>query len=122
MIHPGGNPEANLNSIFHRCHPILVSLVWELTKEAINLPLGCLQGGYHNFSGLVKALLADSGEAWSRCLQNSEDVALAKKDKKRLGVIAEFILHHVLIKCFEKVNSSTTSSTDRVLLLIKTIS
>ena len=42
--HPGGNPCANLKSIFHRC-PILVAFVWELTKETIDLPLGCLQGG-----------------------------------------------------------------------------
>jgi len=43
--HPGGNPGANLKSISHRCHPILVAFVWELTKETIHLPLGCLQGG-----------------------------------------------------------------------------
>ena len=35
----------NLKSISHRCHLILVSFVWELTQETINLPLGCLQGG-----------------------------------------------------------------------------
>ena len=29
--HPGGNPEANLKSISHRCHPILVVFVWVLT-------------------------------------------------------------------------------------------
>ena len=28
----GGNPGANLRSISHRCHPILVAFVWELTK------------------------------------------------------------------------------------------
>ena len=43
--HPGGNPGANLKSFSHRCHPILVAFVWELTKETIDLPLGCLQGG-----------------------------------------------------------------------------
>ena len=43
--HPGGNPGANLKSISHRCHPILVAFVWELTKETIYLPLGCHQGG-----------------------------------------------------------------------------
>ena len=42
---PSGNPGANLKSISHICHPILVAVVWELTKEAINFPLGCLQGG-----------------------------------------------------------------------------
>ena len=36
---------ANLKSISHRCHPILVAFVWKLTKETIVLPLGCLQGG-----------------------------------------------------------------------------
>jgi len=45
VCHPGGNPGAKLKSISHRCHPILVAVVWELTKETIELPLGCLQGG-----------------------------------------------------------------------------
>ena len=45
-LHPGGNPAANLKSISHRCHPILVAFAWELTKETIHLPLGCLQGGH----------------------------------------------------------------------------
>ena len=44
-LHPGGNPEANLKSISHRCHPILVAFVRDLTKENIIWPLGCLQGG-----------------------------------------------------------------------------
>ena len=35
----------NLKSILHRCHTILVTFVWELTEETINLPPGCLQGG-----------------------------------------------------------------------------
>ena len=43
--HPGGNPGANLKSISHRCHPILVASVWKLTKETINLPLGRFQSG-----------------------------------------------------------------------------
>ena len=43
--HPGGNPGANLKSFSHRCHLILVAFVWELTKETIELPLGCLQCG-----------------------------------------------------------------------------
>jgi len=47
---PGGNPWANLKSISHRCHPILVAFVWELTKEAIHLPLGCLQAGVRRSS------------------------------------------------------------------------
>ena len=43
--HPGGNPWANLKSMSHRCHLMLVAFVWELTKGTIHLPLGCLQGG-----------------------------------------------------------------------------
>ena len=43
--HPGGNPGANVKAISHRCHPILVAFGQELTKETIDLPLGCLQGG-----------------------------------------------------------------------------
>ena len=31
-LHPGGNPGANLESIYHRCHPILLAFVWGLTK------------------------------------------------------------------------------------------
>jgi len=44
---PGQPPwrQPNLKSISHRCYPILVAFVWELTKETIHLPLGCLQGG-----------------------------------------------------------------------------
>ena len=45
LHHPGGNPGANLKSISHRCRPIMVAFVWELTKETIVVPLGCLQGG-----------------------------------------------------------------------------
>jgi hypothetical protein len=47
-IHPGGNLGANLKSITHRCHPILVAFVSELTPKTIHLPLGCLQGGYRS--------------------------------------------------------------------------
>ena len=43
--HPGGNPGANLKSISHRCFLLEVAFEWELTKETIYLPLGCLQGG-----------------------------------------------------------------------------
>ena len=43
--HPGVELRANLKSISHRCCLILVAFAWELTKETIVLPLGCLQGG-----------------------------------------------------------------------------
>ena len=46
MVHPRGNPGANLNSISNRCHLFEVEFVQELTKESIHLPLGCLQGGF----------------------------------------------------------------------------
>ena len=42
--HPGGNPGANLKSIFHRCYLFEVAFIWELTKDTIVLPMGCLQG------------------------------------------------------------------------------
>jgi len=44
-LHPGGNPGANLKSTSHRCYLFEVAFVWELTKETIVLPLGCLQDG-----------------------------------------------------------------------------
>ena len=43
--HPAGNLGANLKSISHRCYLREVAFEWELTKETIKLPLGCLQGG-----------------------------------------------------------------------------
>ena len=51
VSHPGGNPGANLKSMSHRCHPILVAFVWESIKDTINLPLGCLQGGCEQDEG-----------------------------------------------------------------------
>jgi hypothetical protein len=44
-IHAGVELRANLKSISHRFHLFEVAFVWEMTKETINLPLGCLQGG-----------------------------------------------------------------------------
>ena len=35
---------ANLKPISHGCHLFEVAFVWELTKETIHLPPGCLQG------------------------------------------------------------------------------
>ena len=43
--HPGDNQGANLKSISHGSYLFEVAIVWELTKETIVLPLGCLQGG-----------------------------------------------------------------------------
>ena len=43
QLHRGGNPGENLKSISHLRE---VEFVWELTKETIYLPMGCLQGGY----------------------------------------------------------------------------
>ena len=42
---PGVELRANRKSISHRCHPILVVFLWEMTKETIDLPLGCLSDG-----------------------------------------------------------------------------
>ena len=44
-IHPGVELRANLKSISHRCYLFEVAFVWDLTKETIDLPVGCLQGG-----------------------------------------------------------------------------
>jgi len=40
-LRPGCNPGANLKSISHRCHPILVAFVWKLARETIELQGGC---------------------------------------------------------------------------------
>ena len=52
--HPGGNPGAILKSISHRCRPILVAFVWELTKETIDLPLACLQGDLRTWLPMLR--------------------------------------------------------------------
>ena len=44
--HPGVELRANLESISNRCHLFEIAFVWELTKETLGLPLGCLQGGF----------------------------------------------------------------------------
>jgi len=54
-IHPRGNPGANLKSISHRRYFFEVAFVWELTKETIHLPLGCLQGRVGESKGLSVA-------------------------------------------------------------------
>jgi hypothetical protein len=33
LVHPGGNPGANLKSIFHRCYLFEEAFVWKLSKE-----------------------------------------------------------------------------------------
>ena len=45
VTHPGGTPGANHESISHRCYLFEVAFVWEVTKEIVFLPLGCLHGG-----------------------------------------------------------------------------
>ena len=45
LTHPGVELRENLESISHRCYLREVAFVWELTKETIFLPPGCLQGG-----------------------------------------------------------------------------
>ena len=60
VFHPGGNPGANLKSISHRCYLFEVAFVWGLTKETIDLPLGCLQGGRRN----------QSARCWARRLSS----------------------------------------------------
>jgi len=41
---PGVELRANLKSVSHERHLEDVAFVWELTKETIHLPPGCLQG------------------------------------------------------------------------------
>ena len=61
-FHPGRNPGVNIESVSHRCHPVLVAFVWEWTTETINLPLGCSQGG----SGWLTILKVTSWVPWHR--------------------------------------------------------
>ena len=54
MFHPGCNPGANLKSISHRCHPILVAFVWELTQPSI-CPVGASRAGFNEVSSPVRS-------------------------------------------------------------------
>ena len=46
--HPGGNPAANLESIFHRSYLREVASEWQLTEETIYVRLAYLQGGFRS--------------------------------------------------------------------------
>jgi len=61
-VHPGSNPGENLEPSSHRSHPILVAFVWELTKETIYLPLGCLQGGVRIRGSIIASDKVDSDQ------------------------------------------------------------
>ena len=50
---------ANLKSISHECRLFVLACVWELTKETIYLPLGCLQGGFRAKRPYKAAMIAD---------------------------------------------------------------
>ena len=54
--HRGGNLGANLESISRECYPKEVAFEWELTKENVHLPLGCLQGGCGEAKGTRELL------------------------------------------------------------------
>jgi len=48
---PGVELRANLKSISHKCFLLFeVAFAWQLTKETIHLPMGCLQGGEYNWA------------------------------------------------------------------------
>ena len=55
---------ANLVSISHRCHIFEVASVQELTKEAIKLAVGCLQGGV--LSSIGDGIILDPKEVLGR--------------------------------------------------------
>ena len=44
---------------------MLVAFVWELTKETIHLPLGCLQGGNSKTKAQVPSVLKASKSGFS---------------------------------------------------------
>ena len=68
---------ANLKSISHRCHLFEVALVWELTKETIHLPLGCLRGG------LMPGALARRRSMLSRATREREGEIERERATKR---------------------------------------
>ena len=71
----GGNPGASLESISDRCHLREVAFEWELTKESIYLPLGCLQGGEE---GCDRARRAPDG--WERKRESKRE-----REREKVG-------------------------------------
>ena len=65
--HPGVELRGNLKSISHRCHLFEVAFVWEFTKETVDLPLGCLQGG--SVLIMIQGYLAHTNQRPPRTLQ-----------------------------------------------------
>ena len=77
----GRNPGADLKSISHRCHPILVAFVREVTKETIDLPLGCLQGGARPAG--ASALLANSRRRSAPAIRAPADAPVGSTSRGR---------------------------------------
>ena len=50
-LHPGVELRVDLKSISNKYYICEVAFVWQLTKETIQLPLGCLQGGQGWWAG-----------------------------------------------------------------------
>ena len=50
---PGVELRAKLKYISHKCHLFEMTFVWELTKETIHLPVGCLQGTLYQVAHLL---------------------------------------------------------------------
>ena len=90
--HLGVELGANLKSISHRCHLFEVAFVWELTKETIHLPLGCLQGG--SWQGI------DTREKY-------EPPSSARRSKNNTGFLAR-PQSGELIVCTPKVDRCVT--------------
>jgi hypothetical protein len=64
LIHPGGNPGANVKSISHRCYLREVAFEWELTKKITYLPLGYRQNGYGLGKGSGEGLYKGASPAF----------------------------------------------------------
>ena len=126
--HLEGNPGANLKSTSHRCYLLEVAFVWELTKETIVLPLGCLLGGYVYITpvpGRARAPCAMSRAGFDHCVQSlrsdcvkslrSDCVKSLRSDCK----VTSVILHGVVTPECQGGYHSTVQ--DGVVLLKETV-
>ena len=64
---PGVDLRANLKSISYKYHLFEVAFVWELTKESIHLPVGCLQGGVYPQISSFHLQVSDFGVRFFTC-------------------------------------------------------
>ena len=71
----------NLSQFPHRCRLRKVAFEWVLTREAIFLPLGCLQGGSAlNVSSALTSSSRTRHARLSRCTLHANNIVVGRRN------------------------------------------